>query len=94
MYIHGYFLAMLSFDVQIFSIILICSLFLVLAFKFEVSGENVIDHVVQIVPVDEAVSLVTRVHSNPAELVARDIVFHVGPHWFAHDRHGILVGQH
>ena len=62
------------------------------AVELEISRENVVDHVVQIVPINEVASLVTGVHGNPAELIVRYVPFHVCPHWFALDGDRILVG--
>ena len=44
-------------------------------------------------PINQVFSLVTGVHSNPAELVVRDIVLHVCPDRFPHDRDGGFFRQ-
>ena len=63
------------------------------ALKIEVGGENIINHIIQIMPINEVASLVTRVHGNPAELVATHIVLHVSPHWLSLDRDWLLIGK-
>ena len=65
-----------------------------LAFEHEIGRKNVVDDVVQIVPVNEVVSLVTGVHGDPAELVAGDVVLHVSPHRFPHHGDGVFTRQY
>ena len=66
---------------------------LVLTLKLEAGRKNIVDHVIQIMPIDEVVALVTGVHGNPAELVATDVVFHVSPNRFSHDWDWFLPWQ-
>ena len=64
-----------------------------LGFELESSGENIIHYIVQIVPINQSMTLVAWVHGNPAQLVTRDIVFHVSPNWLPHHRDRSFVGQ-
>ena len=68
-------------------------LLIMLAMKLEISRKNIVDYVIQIMSIDQVLSLVTGVHSNPAELVARDVVLHVCPDRFSHDRNGVFSWQ-
>ena len=68
-------------------------LLIMLAVKLEISRKNIVDYIIQIMPINQVFSLVTGVHSNPAELVARDVVFHICPDRFTHDGDGGFFRQ-
>ena len=59
--------------------------------RLEVCGHDIIDQIIEVGSIDEALSLVARVHGSPAELVIRSLSLHEAPHRTTHHRNRLLV---
>ena len=63
--------------------------------KFEAAGEHILYQIVQVMAVDEPLSLVARVHGCPAVLhiLYFSTPLHEPPHWPPPDRYRGVVGK-
>ena len=59
--------------------------------RFEVCCHDIVHQVVEVGPIDEALSLVAGVHGRPAELIISRLSLHEAPHGATHHRHWLLV---
>ena len=59
--------------------------------ELEVCGHDIIDQIIEVGSINEALSLVARVHGSPAELVIRSLSLHEAPHRTTHHRNRLLV---
>ena len=57
------------------------------------AGHHIIHEIIEIVPVDKPLPLVTGVHGGPAELVVHLFSLHEAPDGTSHDGDRLLVGH-